>query len=77
MRPSPRWKAWSHPAACPGRAAPRSAVLWGAAEVVVHKCRLCFLSVLFESNEITGQAENELEKRIERIEKHLGLSPMK
>jgi len=32
---------------------------------------------LFESNEITGQAQNALEKRIARIEKHLGLPPLK
>ena len=32
---------------------------------------------LFESNEITGQAQNALEKRIVRIEKHLGLPPLK
>ena len=32
---------------------------------------------LFESNEITGQAHNALEKRIARIEKHLGLPPLK
>ncbi len=32
---------------------------------------------LFESNEITGHAQNALEKRIARIEKHLGLPPLK
>jgi Skp family chaperone for outer membrane proteins len=32
---------------------------------------------LFESNKITGQAQSELEKRIARIEKHLGLPPLK
>ena len=32
---------------------------------------------LFESNEINGQAQNALEKRIARIEKHLGLPPLK
>jgi hypothetical protein len=32
---------------------------------------------LFESNEITGHAQQALEKRIERIEKHLGLPPLK
>jgi DNA repair ATPase RecN len=32
---------------------------------------------LYESNEITGQAQKALEKRIERIEKHLGLPPLK
>ena len=32
---------------------------------------------LIESNEINGQAQDILEKRIERIEKHLGLPPLK
>ena len=32
---------------------------------------------LYESNEITGQAQKALEKRIEQIEKHLGLPPLK
>jgi hypothetical protein len=32
---------------------------------------------LFESNEISGRAQQALEKRIERIEKHLGLPPLK
>jgi hypothetical protein len=32
---------------------------------------------LIESNEINGQAQTELEKRIDRIEKHLGLPPLK
>ncbi len=32
---------------------------------------------LFESNEITGHAQKALEKRIARIEKHLGLPPLK
>src|SRR5688572_20621422 len=32
---------------------------------------------LIESNEITGKAEQKLEKRVERIEKHLGLPPLK
>jgi phosphopantetheine adenylyltransferase len=32
---------------------------------------------LFESNETTGHAQKTLEKRIERIEKHLGLPPLK
>ena len=32
---------------------------------------------LFESNETTGHAQKALEKRIERIEKHLGLPPVK
>ena len=32
---------------------------------------------LIESNEINGQAQDVLEKRIERIEKHLGLPPLK
>jgi hypothetical protein len=32
---------------------------------------------LFESNETTGHAQKVLEKRIERIEKHLGLPPLK
>jgi hypothetical protein len=32
---------------------------------------------LFESNETTGNAQKALEKRIERIEKHLGLPPVK
>jgi len=32
---------------------------------------------LFESNETTGRAQKVLEKRIERIEKHLGLPPLK
>ena len=32
---------------------------------------------LIESNEINGQAQDVLEKRIERIEKHLGLPPRK
>jgi uncharacterized protein YlxW (UPF0749 family) len=32
---------------------------------------------LFESNEITGHAQQKLEKRVERIEKHLGLPPFK
>jgi hypothetical protein len=32
---------------------------------------------LFESNEIAGHAQQVLEKRIARIEKHLGLPPLK
>jgi len=32
---------------------------------------------LFESNEANGQEQQRLEKRIERIEKHLGLPPLK
>jgi peptidoglycan hydrolase CwlO-like protein len=32
---------------------------------------------LIESNEITGKDQQKLEKRIERIEKHLGLPPLK
>jgi outer membrane murein-binding lipoprotein Lpp len=32
---------------------------------------------LFESNELNGQAQKALEKRIARIEKHLGLPPLK
>jgi len=32
---------------------------------------------LFESNEATGQEQQRLEQRIERIEKHLGLPPLK
>jgi uncharacterized protein YlxW (UPF0749 family) len=32
---------------------------------------------LIESNEITGHAQKILEKRVERIEKHLGLPPLK
>ena len=32
---------------------------------------------LFESNETTGHAQKALKKRIERIEKHLGLPPLK
>lgn len=32
---------------------------------------------LIESNEINGQEQQELEKRITRIEKHLGLPPLK
>jgi hypothetical protein len=32
---------------------------------------------LFESNEITGRAQKALEKRVARIEKHLGLPPVK
>ena len=32
---------------------------------------------LIESNEINGHAQQVLEKRIERIEKHLGLPPLK
>jgi hypothetical protein len=35
------------------------------------------LDSLFESNETTGHAQKALEKRIERIEKHLGLPPLK
>jgi len=32
---------------------------------------------LFESNEMAGHAQKALEKRVARIEKHLGLSPLK
>ena len=32
---------------------------------------------LFESNETIGRTQKALEKRIERIEKHLGLPPVK
>jgi uncharacterized protein YaaN involved in tellurite resistance len=32
---------------------------------------------LFESNETTGSTQKALEKRIERVEKHLGLPPLK
>jgi chromosome segregation ATPase len=32
---------------------------------------------LFQSNELTGHAQQALEKRIARIEKHLGLPPLK
>jgi peptidoglycan hydrolase CwlO-like protein len=32
---------------------------------------------LFESNETTGRTQKALEKRIERIEKHLDLPPLK
>ncbi len=32
---------------------------------------------LIESNEITGHAQQKLKKRVERIEKHLGLPPLK
>jgi hypothetical protein len=32
---------------------------------------------LFESNEINGHVQQALEKRIARIEKHLGLPPLK
>ena|SRR6266446_9374184 len=32
---------------------------------------------LFESNEMSGRAQKELAKRVERIEKHLGLPPLK
>jgi hypothetical protein len=35
------------------------------------------MNILFESNEINGKAQRVLEKRIERIEKHLGLPPLK
>jgi conjugal transfer/entry exclusion protein len=32
---------------------------------------------LIESNEINGHAQQQLKKRVERIEKHLGLPPLK
>jgi phage shock protein A len=35
------------------------------------------MDCLYESNESTGRSQKALEKRIERIEKHLGLSPLK
>jgi hypothetical protein len=35
------------------------------------------MNSVFEGNEITGRAQKALEKRIERIEKHLGLPPLK
>jgi len=35
------------------------------------------MDTLFESNELNGRAQKALEKRIERIEKHLGLPPLK
>jgi outer membrane murein-binding lipoprotein Lpp len=35
------------------------------------------MGTLFESNEITGHAQQKLKKRVDRIEKHLGLPPLK
>jgi hypothetical protein len=35
------------------------------------------MGTLFDSNEIAGRDQKILEKRIERIEKHLGLPPLK
>jgi len=34
-------------------------------------------SQLIESNEITGKDQQKLEKRVDRIEKHLDLPPLK
>lgn len=41
------------------------------------KAQAEIMDSLFESNEITGHAQKELEKRIARIEKHLDLPPLK
>jgi hypothetical protein len=32
---------------------------------------------LFQSNEITGKAQQKLEEQVEQIKKHVGLSPLK
>jgi hypothetical protein len=41
------------------------------------KAHVEIMDNLFESNEIAGHAQKALEKRIARIEKHLGLPPLK
>jgi hypothetical protein len=41
------------------------------------KAQAEIMESLFESNEIAGHSQKELEKRITRIEKHLGLPPVK
>src|SRR5947209_8159240 len=43
----------------------------------VHAYQDEIMEHLIESNEINGQAQTELETRIDRIEMHLGLPPLK